>query len=91
MKSSIEVNKKEESSFWKEVAPCDRYTMSALPIEETDIKLLTDAILAEFHQTNDELKPLMHERILRWLSEMSDEDLENLENEKVRDFIYEMF
>lgn len=91
MKSNIDVSKKEESSFWKEVIPCDRYTLSTLPIEEEDPKRLVEAILAEFHQTNDALKPLMREKMLKWLSEMTEKDLENGENEKVRDFIYEMF
>ena len=91
MKHSIDIIKTTQTSHWIKVPEKKIYSVSVRPIETESLEELVEAILMEFNQTSDELKPLLKEKLATWLNEMKDSDLELADTEKIRDFIYEMF
>ena len=92
MKHSIQNNKPEESaSHWIAPDTTDRFSVASAPIEVDELDALVDAILSEFNNTDETLLPQMQEKLTNWLNTMTEKDLELVNSEKIRDFIYEMF
>lgn len=92
MKHAIRLHRNsDENSHWLEIGQSDSYSVSVSPLESDSKEELVDAILAEFVNTPNELKPILKDKLRNWLDEMNDSALELMNTEKVRDFIYEMF
>lgn len=82
---------KYDNTSWEELT--DRSNYSRL-VKENDIEnknQFIDEIIKEFDKTDESLMPIFKEKLALWLEAMNDEELENIGEEKLRDFIYEMF
>jgi hypothetical protein len=64
---------------------------SSHPIETTDPLLLVKAILNELQETNDADKENIKLKLLSWIKSMPPIKETMGNQEKIRDFIYEMF
>lgn len=92
MKNSIQQQKpKDSQSYWITPDASEKFSVASTPIEIEETESLVEAILAEFNNTDELLIPEMRIKLNNWLSTMTEEDLELINSEKIRDFIYEMF
>jgi len=91
MKHSILIDNKGSDSHWVSIDETDSFSSTVKSLETDNSEELANAILTEFKLTPEELKSEFKVKIISWLNEMEESDLESLESEKVRDFIYEMF
>lgn len=78
-------------SAWITKDDSSRHVSSALPIETNDIIALVNAILNEFEETNDADKEALKQKLISWLDSMPSIQNTMGNQEKIRDFIYEMF
>lgn len=92
MEHNIHLTKNDSSqSYWVEATTDTRYSIPTKPIELMNHKDLIPVILDEFIYTSPTMRSEIEKRLIDWLSNMNDNDLDILETAKVRDFIYEMF
>lgn len=92
MKHNIKlVLNKNDNTSWEELTDRSNYS---LLVKDNDIEnkgKFIDAIINEFEKTDETLMPIFKEKLALWLESMNDDELENIGEEKLRDFIYEMF
>jgi hypothetical protein len=78
-------------SAWITKNDSTRNVSSSRPIETTDPLLLVEAILNEFQETNNADKENIKLKLLAWIKSMPPIKETMGNQEKIRDFIYEMF
>ena len=92
MKHNIKVSiNKGEISSWVQLADQSNYSQLVKEFDITKKEQFVDEIIKEFDKTDESLMPIFKEKLALWLEAMNDEELENIGEEKLRDFIYEMF
>ena len=92
MKHNIKISiNKSEISNWEQLSDQSNYSRL---VKENDIEnkqQFVDAIIKEFEKTDETLMPIFKEKLALWLESMNDKELNKIGEEKLRDFIYEMF
>tara|TARA_B110001450_G_scaffold250914_1_gene270276 strand:+ start:182 stop:460 length:279 start_codon:yes stop_codon:yes gene_type:complete len=92
MKHNIKLGlNKNDNTSWEELTDRSNYS---LLVKENDIEnknQFIDEIIKEFEKTDETLIPIFKEKLVLWLETMNDDELENIGEEKLRDFICEMF
>lgn len=92
MKHNIKLSiNKNEISSWVQLADQSYYSRLVKEFDIVNKGQLVDEIIKEFENTDVSLIPIIKEKLAIWLETMDDKDLDVAENEKLRDFIYEMF
>ena len=92
MKHNLKMSiNKNEISNWEQLTDQSNYSRLVKDADINNKENFINEILKEFIKTDDTLIPIFKEKLALWLETISDEELENIEEEKLRDFIYEMF
>ena len=91
MKHNIKLVLKRGESNWVQIENPEKYCLPTVGIESSDIKETVEALIKEFEHTDESLKPLFKDKLILWLENTNENDFRFSENEKIRDFIYEMF
>ena len=92
MKHNIKLSlNKNEISSWEELPEKSQYSLFVKDVDINNKEHFINEILKEFIKTDETLIPIFKEKIALWLKNMNDEEIENIEEEILRDFIYEMF
>ena len=92
MKHNIKLSiNKNEISSWVQLVDQSYYSRLVKEFDIVNKGQLVDEIIKEFENTDVSLIPIIKEKLAIWLETMDDKDLDVAENEKLRDFIYEMF
>ena len=92
MKHNIKLSiNNDENSYWKESLDQSNYSVLVKEIDINNKEKFIDEILKEFENTDESLIPLFKEKLTLWLEAMDDNELDIIKEEKLRDFIYEMF
>tara|TARA_B100000886_G_C20043030_1_gene334558 strand:- start:85 stop:363 length:279 start_codon:yes stop_codon:yes gene_type:complete len=92
MKHNIKISiNKNEISNWEQLSNQANYSRLVKDFDIEDKQQFVDDLIKEFENTDASLIPVIKEKLILWLETMDDKDLDVAENEKLRDFIYEMF
>lgn len=91
MGHNIQTEYQEGISHWIQQIPEAPYTRKMIEADLKNPGEMAEALLAEFHLTDEETKVKYRPILEQWLSEMPKELPASLQNSRVRDFIYEMF
>ncbi len=91
MEKSKIIKENNKLSNWIQLEKDGPYTESASQLENENTIELINYILSQFQETPQTLTPLFKERLMIWLENLNETEYKTEENEKIRDFIYEMF
>lgn len=91
MENNKIIKENNKVSNWIQLENPGPYTESALQLENGNTIELINYILSQFQETPQSLKPVFKERLMIWLENINESDYKIEENDKIRDFIYEMF
>lgn len=92
MKHNIKLSiNKNEISSWEQLADQSNYSHLVKQFDVVNKEEFVDELIKEFENTDASLIPVFKEKLVLWLETMDEKDLDVAENEKLRDFIYEMF
>jgi hypothetical protein len=91
MKNSIITIKNNSDSYWITKDKSAPFSESTLPLEKSENIELVNYIVSQFEETSPSLIPIFKERLILWLENIDEATDLTEENEKIRDFIYEMF
>ena len=73
------------------LADQSNYSRLVKNVDINNKEYFINEILKEFINTDETLIPIFKERLTLWLNNTNDEEIRNIEEEKLKDFIYEMF
>jgi hypothetical protein len=91
MEKSKIIKENNKVSNWIKLEKTGPYTESASHLENENTIEVINYILSQFQETPKSLKPVFKERLIIWLENLNESDYKIEENDKIRDFIYEMF
>ena len=91
MEKSKIIKENNTESNWIQLEKTGPYTESASHLENENKIELINYILSQFQETPQSLIPVFKERLIFWLENLNENEYKTEENEKIRDFIYEMF
>ena len=80
-----------KKSFYIDINESENFTRSASSIEVDKVDQLVENLLKEFDHSSDEEKNKYRPILKKWLSNMDEAVLHQADEQKTRDFIYEMF
>ena len=80
-----------KKSFYTDINKSGNFTKSASNIEVDKVDQLVENLLKEFDHSSEEEKNKYRPLLKKWLSNMDEAVLHQADEQKTRDFIYEMF
>lgn len=78
-------------SFYIDPTKSKTHTISTANIETENLDMLVENLLLEFQNSSEEEKSKYRPILKDWLSSMDESVLSQDDENKVRDFLYEMF
>ncbi len=80
-----------KKSYYIDINESKNFTKSASNVEVGKVDQLVENLLKEFEHSSEEEKNKYRPILKKWLSNMDEAILHQADEQKTRDFIYEMF